>query len=80
MGKRPRNDSSESDSEEEDEFSSSGEYGSSSESDSSNEDEDDSDKNSPALKHFFSKQKRIDAKEVTCVLDRATYVHYFKHM
>ena len=78
MGKRPRNDSSESDFEEEDEFSSSDDSDSS--SDSSDEDEDESDKNSPALKHFFSKQKRIDTKEVTCVLDRATYIHYFKHM
>ena len=79
MGKRPRNDSSESDFEEEDGFSSSDDSDSSS-SDSSDEDEGESDKNSPALKQFFSKQKRIDTKEVTCVLDRATHVHYFKHM
>ena len=78
MGKRPRNDPSESESEEEDGFSSSDDSDSS--SDSSDEDEDESDKNSPALKQFFSKQKRIDTKEVTCVLDRATYIHYFKHM
>ena len=78
MGKRPRHDSSESESEEEDEFSSSDD--SDSPSDSSDEDEDEPDENSPALKQFFSKQKRIDTKEVTCVLDRATYIHYFKHM
>ena len=78
MGRRPRNDPSESESEEEDGFSSSDDSDSS--SDSSDEDEDESNNNSPALKQFFSKQKRIDAKEVTCILDRATYIHYFKHM
>ena len=35
---------------------------------------------SSALAEFYSDQKRVDSKEVTCTLDSATLIHYFKTM